>query len=340
MPSLDTEQQFKFLLSCIKHSAAGKVNFGAVAEELGIVSKAAAAKRYERLLKAHDINPSATTPRKGGGKDSKEIKQEEAKTEAAGKKRKRGGGGVKSEVTIKDDDDDEEEGEPRVKEEPGTTKAQGRHIKKEKGVTVKHEISSDEDVKVKSEGTLDDDGSYSLPPLPPPPPPMMTMMTMHCDHAAAAAAAAAVQRCCDGATTAVRDDGPGPGPGPGARPGTLPDRDGGGGDDHDDDACIVVGEQPVAVRVPVPVPVPTAYGGHGHHHGPGQGHRAPPSTTYDFGHAVFRRDANVVSFSPIQTMTTTTRSSVLDAGGNDAAPLPLDFGRWGVPAQPGSASTV
>ena len=70
MPAIDTEAQFKFLLCCIKHSAAGKVsdplapvlsvaplqkpvlttdfgiapqvNFDNVAQELQIVSKAAA----------------------------------------------------------------------------------------------------------------------------------------------------------------------------------------------------------------------------------------------------------------------------------------------------------
>ena len=63
-PGSDAETQFRFLLSCIKHSVAGKVrsqhsavpgasehmltsrhpqvDFGAVAEELEIVSKAAA----------------------------------------------------------------------------------------------------------------------------------------------------------------------------------------------------------------------------------------------------------------------------------------------------------
>ncbi len=63
MPPLDTESQFKFLISCIKHSSSGKVllfpswfslkkdpglmkcqqvDFVAVAKELDIVSKAAA----------------------------------------------------------------------------------------------------------------------------------------------------------------------------------------------------------------------------------------------------------------------------------------------------------
>jgi hypothetical protein len=42
MPPQDIEGQFKFLLCCVKHSSAGKVNFDAVAGELDIVSKAAA----------------------------------------------------------------------------------------------------------------------------------------------------------------------------------------------------------------------------------------------------------------------------------------------------------
>ncbi|KAK3392623.1 hypothetical protein B0T20DRAFT_488429 [Sordaria brevicollis] len=53
----DVQGQMNFLLTCIKHSNNGKINWTDVAEELGIVSKAAAAKRYERLLKSHDIQP-------------------------------------------------------------------------------------------------------------------------------------------------------------------------------------------------------------------------------------------------------------------------------------------
>ncbi|KAG8160529.1 hypothetical protein KVR01_010065 [Diaporthe batatas] len=65
MAPIDTESQFKFLIACIKHTNAGKVDFGKVAEELAIVSKAAAAKRYERLMKAHGIEKSS-----GGGANS------------------------------------------------------------------------------------------------------------------------------------------------------------------------------------------------------------------------------------------------------------------------------
>ncbi|CAK7238921.1 MAG: hypothetical protein STHCBS139747_000342 [Sporothrix thermara] len=44
--------QVTFLLACIKHTVAnGKIDFGSLATELNLPSKAAAAKRYERLKK-------------------------------------------------------------------------------------------------------------------------------------------------------------------------------------------------------------------------------------------------------------------------------------------------
>ncbi|KAI1403818.1 hypothetical protein F4819DRAFT_449842 [Hypoxylon fuscum] len=72
MPSLDVDSQFRFLLMCIKHSNAGKVNFEEVAKECEIVTKGAAAKRYERLLKAHNI----ILTNGGGGGVKKEPKKE------------------------------------------------------------------------------------------------------------------------------------------------------------------------------------------------------------------------------------------------------------------------
>ncbi|KAK4178514.1 hypothetical protein QBC36DRAFT_367752 [Triangularia setosa] len=111
MPPIDAEQHLKFLLSCIKHASAGKVNFDAVAQELGIVSKAAAAKRYERLLKAHDINP-ANIPK--GGEPSP------AKAGKATTKRKRGGA---SEVPPLKDEDDESEEQPMMAKKEKKTAA-------------------------------------------------------------------------------------------------------------------------------------------------------------------------------------------------------------------------
>ncbi|KAL2160340.1 hypothetical protein VTH06DRAFT_1513 [Thermothelomyces fergusii] len=135
MPSNDTEAQFKFLLCCIKHSTAGKINFDNVAQELDIVSKAAAAKRYERLLKAHNISP--TSPRKGGASGDTDAADDgdEPKTPAS-KKRKR------TAATKKEEDENE------------------TPVKKERAV--KHELdvkesSDDSDTKFKDEGEEDDE---------------------------------------------------------------------------------------------------------------------------------------------------------------------------------------
>ncbi|RYP60312.1 hypothetical protein DL769_008172 [Monosporascus sp. CRB-8-3] len=84
MPPIDTESQFKFLIACIKHSQAGKVDFAAVATECEIVSKGAAAKRYERLMKQHGISPSGGA---GGPAVKKEAKEPKAPAKAR-KKRK------------------------------------------------------------------------------------------------------------------------------------------------------------------------------------------------------------------------------------------------------------
>ncbi|TLD33076.1 hypothetical protein PspLS_00821 [Pyricularia sp. CBS 133598] len=62
MASMAPEDQVKFLVTCIKHGGGGgKIDFAAVATELDIVSKAAAAKRYERLLKSYNIHPTSLT---------------------------------------------------------------------------------------------------------------------------------------------------------------------------------------------------------------------------------------------------------------------------------------
>ncbi|RYP69942.1 hypothetical protein DL771_005802 [Monosporascus sp. 5C6A] len=84
MPPIDTESQFKFLIACIKHSQAGKVDFAAVANECEIVSKGAAAKRYERLMKQHGISSSGGT---GGSTVKKEAKEPKAPAKTR-KKRK------------------------------------------------------------------------------------------------------------------------------------------------------------------------------------------------------------------------------------------------------------
>ncbi|KAF3216611.1 hypothetical protein TWF106_008238 [Orbilia oligospora] len=109
-PSAD--DQFLFLISCVKNSNNGKPDFSLVAKERGIVSRGAAAKRFSRMMAAHGISGSLSggqTSLKKGPKSSPmtedeekekseesqgEIKFQEVKVEElanTSKKRKRGG---------------------------------------------------------------------------------------------------------------------------------------------------------------------------------------------------------------------------------------------------------
>ncbi|KIX99272.1 uncharacterized protein Z520_04848 [Fonsecaea multimorphosa CBS 102226] len=56
MSRATSDDQLRFLLSCVKHATNGRVDFVEVAKECGVVSKGAAAKRYERLMKANGIS--------------------------------------------------------------------------------------------------------------------------------------------------------------------------------------------------------------------------------------------------------------------------------------------
>ncbi|KAI1878977.1 hypothetical protein JX265_003154 [Neoarthrinium moseri] len=78
MSSKDVDGQFQFLIACIKHSTAGKVDFGEVAKQCDIVSKGAAAKRYERLMKAHGITSSPSGG--SGGSPRTPVKKEKGAT--------------------------------------------------------------------------------------------------------------------------------------------------------------------------------------------------------------------------------------------------------------------
>ncbi|PYI19291.1 hypothetical protein BO86DRAFT_409322 [Aspergillus japonicus CBS 114.51] len=61
-PRLTADDQVQFLLSCIRNATGGgKIDFANVAKECDIVSKGAAAKRYERLLKANNIAPAGSS---------------------------------------------------------------------------------------------------------------------------------------------------------------------------------------------------------------------------------------------------------------------------------------
>ncbi|KAL4884407.1 hypothetical protein BJY04DRAFT_215376 [Aspergillus karnatakaensis] len=51
--SITSQENITLLLSCIQHSAAGKIDFATVARECNITSAGAAAKRFSRLTKSH-----------------------------------------------------------------------------------------------------------------------------------------------------------------------------------------------------------------------------------------------------------------------------------------------
>ncbi|KAJ2979778.1 hypothetical protein NUW58_g7114 [Xylaria curta] len=124
--NLDTEAQFRFLISCIRHSTAGKVDFEEVRKECDIISKGAAAKRYERLMKTHNIGTGGVA--NGVKKEAKDA--EETKKPKGGKAKKR---------KLKEVDEDEGDTDEPVKSEPGV-----KGEVKDEDATVKLEHWNDE----------------------------------------------------------------------------------------------------------------------------------------------------------------------------------------------------
>ncbi|EGS23900.1 uncharacterized protein CTHT_0006090 [Thermochaetoides thermophila DSM 1495] len=142
------------------------VNFAAVAEELNIVSKAAAAKRYERLLKAHGINPAS--PRKNAATKT----EEEGEPSTPSKKRKRAT--ARNTTASKEDDEAQasktptKRGKKAAKEETAV-KEESSDVKDEQDI--KEESDSDANVKKESsEGLSTPPSSSSSQPHPPRPP--------------------------------------------------------------------------------------------------------------------------------------------------------------------------
>ncbi|KAM5351961.1 hypothetical protein ACJ41O_004684 [Fusarium nematophilum] len=108
MSKQDPADQVKFLVSCIGHTTNGRPDFQAVADELTIVSKAAAQKRYERMLKAHGISrPGALAA--GGDSAPTTPTKRKAKAEGAGSARKKTPRGK----AAKKESDDEEDAKPK-----------------------------------------------------------------------------------------------------------------------------------------------------------------------------------------------------------------------------------
>ncbi|TGJ79451.1 hypothetical protein E0Z10_g9302 [Xylaria hypoxylon] len=148
----DTEAQFRFLISCIRHSTSGKVDFEEVRKECEIISKGAAAKRYERLMKAHNITAGTINGIKNETKSADETKK--AKSRATKKR--------KLEEVNEDEGDIEEpiKMEPRIK---GEVKNEDAIVKPEcsnddtLGAAPLHYLSSQSEPASSSTNTQTDD---------------------------------------------------------------------------------------------------------------------------------------------------------------------------------------
>ncbi|PGH33815.1 hypothetical protein GX50_03384 [[Emmonsia] crescens] len=142
MPAATSDEQLNFLLRCVKYSSNGKVDFDQVARECNIVTKGAAAKRYERLMKANGINPNGgtatgtdasspqearsngSTPKKSAPKTPTKAKGTTGTKTPSTRKRKTAGKAngtskkIKSEKLVGDSDDtDGADSKTRVKSE-------------------------------------------------------------------------------------------------------------------------------------------------------------------------------------------------------------------------------
>ncbi|CAG7556689.1 unnamed protein product [Fusarium equiseti] len=121
--------QIKFLVSCIGHSSNGRPDFQAVADELDIVTKAAAQKRYERMLKAHGISRPGALAAANNVDASAETPpatptKRKAKGEAAGSAKKTRTPRAKARAKKESSDDEEPEPKPKAS-------ATKRKVKKE-----------------------------------------------------------------------------------------------------------------------------------------------------------------------------------------------------------------
>ncbi|KAH8593731.1 hypothetical protein B0O99DRAFT_596225 [Bisporella sp. PMI_857] len=134
MAPASNEEQFKFLISCIRYSNNGKVDFGQVAQECKIVSKGAAAKRYERMMRAHGIGSNSTTTKPSSTSRVPKIERRESGCNLS-KKRKTDAFAEDNTIA----DDAESFSANAVKPDPATEKEFLR-VKEEEG----HQLTTDD----------------------------------------------------------------------------------------------------------------------------------------------------------------------------------------------------
>ncbi|KAH0494331.1 hypothetical protein TgHK011_000953 [Trichoderma gracile] len=133
MSKQDPAEQVRFLVSCIGHTTNGRPDFTLVAQELGIVSKAAAQKRYERMLKANGVSASS---KKASGDDdlttpaSTPVKRKPAAGDGGSAKKKTKG------AKKEESDDDMKDVKPVVRARaPRTPKKEFKKEPKEEPVS-------------------------------------------------------------------------------------------------------------------------------------------------------------------------------------------------------------
>ncbi|KAM0250892.1 hypothetical protein ACHAQJ_008426 [Trichoderma viride] len=133
MSKQDPAEQVRFLVSCIGHTTNGRPDFTLVAEELGIVSKAAAQKRYERMLKANGVHASKPGTKSGAEDDKSPTTPVKRKPAGAS-----GGSAKKKTKATKKEESDDDIKDPKL-----VSKARGAKApKKEPKTEPKEEYDS------------------------------------------------------------------------------------------------------------------------------------------------------------------------------------------------------
>ncbi|KAK1245305.1 hypothetical protein MKX08_004934 [Trichoderma sp. CBMAI-0020] len=154
MSKQDPAEQVRFLVSCIGHTTNGRVgveainsitsastdlsngllqpDFTLVAEELGIVTKAAAQKRYERMLKANGVSSSKPAAAKSDAGDDK-TPTTPVKRKPSGAS---GGSAKKRAKATKKEESDDDVKDPKLVSKPG------KGVKKEPKKEPKEEYES------------------------------------------------------------------------------------------------------------------------------------------------------------------------------------------------------
>ncbi|KAE8440846.1 hypothetical protein EG329_006389 [Mollisiaceae sp. DMI_Dod_QoI] len=117
MAPASNEEQFKFLISCIRYSNNGKVDFGQVARECKIVSKGAAAKRYERMMRAHGIAPNAATIKPAPARSMKAERRESSTPSSTFSKKRKADAFLEDTTPV-----DDEEAFGSIKPDPANMK--------------------------------------------------------------------------------------------------------------------------------------------------------------------------------------------------------------------------